>query len=277
MVIANMKENVLHFGEIKPFEFKISYVNIDRDSPLNEHDSHSHEGCEIYINLSGDVSFAVENRIYPIKPGDIIITRPYEYHHCIYHSDKKHKHFWILFSSLGNEDMLDIFFDPKLGSPSHLTLSPGDTEKLVSLCHTMVEAPKDDKHRYYNFFKLITLLQNAEITETGERQYPSDIISALNYIGSNFTQPITVTAIAKSSNVSVNTLERHFMQIFGQTPTTYIRKKRLSNAAKLLTEGKTVTEASEESGFSDYSNFISLFRKAYGITPLQYKKQQRKL
>ena len=273
MVIKNMKETRLHFNEINEFDFNIKYINIDRHSELNVHDSHIHKECEIYINLSGDVSFAVENRIYPIKPGDIIITKPYEYHHCIYHSDKPHKHFWILFSASGNEEFLDIFFNRRNGNSNHLTLSPNDTEVLITLCHTMTEANKDQVQNFYNFFKLIMLLNNAEIAENSEKQYPLDVISAINYISNNFSHQITVSDIAKNSNVSINTLERHFTHIFGQSPSVYIRKKRLANAARLLSEGKTVTEASEESGFPDYSNFIALFRKTYGITPLKYKQQ----
>ena len=49
-------------------------------------------------------------------------------------------------------------------------------------------------------------------------------------------------------------------------------KKQLANAAKLLSEGHSVTDAAEMSGFADCSNFILLFKKAYKITPLQYKK-----
>jgi AraC-like DNA-binding protein len=36
--------------------------------------------------------------------------------------------------------------------------------------------------------------------------------------------------------------------------------------------GDTVTEAALKSGFSDYSNYIQLFKKQFGMTPLQYKK-----
>jgi len=270
-----MKENSYHFGEIKPFDFQIKYLNIDSLNPDNVHTSHIHDECEIYINLSGDVSFVVENRIYPIKPGDIIITRPFEYHHCVYHSNKLHKHFWILFSSVGNEGLLDMFFDRKSGDSNHLTLSPEDTERLISLCHHMVENNAVGAYQYYNFFKLISLLKNADIAQFSDGDYPPDIICALNHINKNFAQEISIADIAKEANVSINTLERHFQQIFNQSPSAYIRKKRLANAARLLSEGKTVTEASEESGFSDYSNFIALFRKTYGITPLKYKKGQK--
>ena len=59
--------------------------------------------------------------------------------------------------------------------------------------------------------------------------------------------------------------------------TLYIKKKRLGNAVKLLSKGCTVTEASYQSGFPDYSNFISVFKKTYGTTPLKYKKNKYNL
>ena len=62
------------------------------------------------------------------------------------------------------------------------------------------------------------------------------------------------------------------MQTLNISPSEYIKKKRLANAAKLLSKGYTVSEASSQSGFSDYSNFIALFKKTYGVTPLKYKK-----
>lgn len=63
------------------------------------------------------------------------------------------------------------------------------------------------------------------------------------------------------------------MQTLNLSPTEYIKKKRLANVIKLLSTGCTVAEASSQSGFSDYSNFIALFKKIYGTTPLKYKKK----
>lgn len=271
-----MKTNNINFKGLHPFELQIKYLNIDAQNPGNVHTSHIHDKCEIYINLSGDVSFIVENNIYPIKPGDIIITRPFEYHHCVYHSNKLHKHFWILFSSAGNEELLSIFFNRKSGDSNRLTLLPKDTEALLALCHRMTEKNCSDINQYYNFFKLMSLLRNADTPQNSEVEYPSDIVCALNHINSNFSQEITIKEIAEKANVSINTLERHFQLFFNQSPSSYIRKKRLANAARLLSEGYSVTSASIESGFSDYSNFIVIFKKAYGITPFKYKNSHKK-
>ncbi len=262
-----------HMNQINEFNLAVKYADIYSTDPKNTHDSHIHHECEIYINISGDVSFIVENRIYPIIPGSIIITRPFEYHHCVYHSNKRHKHFWILFSSSGNEHLLDIFYKRKPGENNLLTLPPEETEKLVALCHSMTEEDIDECNMYYKFFKLINILKNADVAENTTGNYPDDVIFAINYINHHFAEQITVSDIAKGANVSVNTLERHFKQSLHTSPSDYIRKKRLANAAKLLISGCSVAEASENSGFADYSNFIYLFRKTYGTTPFKYKKE----
>ena len=59
-----MKTNNINFKGLHPFELQIKYLNIDDQNPGNVHTSHIHDKCEIYINLSGDVSFIVENNIF---------------------------------------------------------------------------------------------------------------------------------------------------------------------------------------------------------------------
>ena len=52
-----------------------------------------------------------------------------------------------------------------------------------------------------------------------------------------------------------------------------LRKKRLIASLEFLRNGATVSEAAMGSGFSDDSGYIQHFRKQFGLTPLQYKKQ----
>jgi len=266
-----------HFESVKPFDFSATYLELYADSGENVNYSHIHDECEIYVNLSGDLSFIVENNIYPIKPGDIIITRPHEYHHCVYHSNKLHRHFWILFSSSGNEYLLDTFFDRKSGSANHLSLPPEYSAQFISLCYKLTETEPLQSRKFYNFFKLINILQKADIVNDTDEHYPKDITYAINYINRHFENDISIGEIAKGANVSINTLERHFKKTLNISPYEYIKKKRLANAVKLLSSGCTVYEASSQSGFSDYSNFIAIFKNTYGITPLKYQKSKHNL
>lgn len=266
-----MKETVIPFEKINPFEMLFFYNEFDMYSPNNTNHNHTHDECEIYINLSGDVSFEVEGAVYPIVSGNVIITRPHEYHHCIYHSNKLHRHYWILFSVNGNERLFDAFFNRPLGKGNLLTLSPEKKAELFSVCNK-IKSCDNECERYCLFFTLINLINNSNSLNAPKSPDGDSVIRAVNLINAGLSEKITVAQIAKSCNVSVNTLERHFTNSLGISPYAYIKKKRLTNAARLLSLGKSVTEAAELSGFSDVSSFISIFKASYGITPLKYKK-----
>lgn len=268
-----MKRKNIEFHQVNPFDVKVSYVEIDSLSELNVHQAHIHEECEIYINISGNVSFAVEDSIYPLVPGSVIITKPYECHHCVYHSNDLHKHFWILFSSQCNEYLFDLFFKRNSGKENLLILSPDKAKMVSDICFRLMEDNSEAK-KYYLFFCLMDLLSESKGSED-EVHIKNDCLSkALRYINCDISQNMSVNELAQRCYTSVNTLERIFKQNLNISPYEYIKKKRLVNAAKLLKEGFSVTESAEKSGFSDCSNFISVFKKYYGVTPLKYKKQK---
>lgn len=254
---------------------KITYSEIDSTSSLNTLDSHVHNECEIYINISGDVSFIVENSIYPLIPGSIIITRPGEYHHCVYHSNALHKHFWILFSSDKMNSIFSRFYQRKPGENNMLVLSGNRFKELTDLCHAISATSAADDESLYRFFKLIHLINIAGIPETNISSESPCLDLALDFIHKNLSEPILVKDIANAAFVSIATLERHFENNLQMSPSEYLQKRRLSNAANLLQSGASVTYACQQSGFIDCSKFIILFKKHYGTTPLKWKKERQ--
>lgn len=269
-----MKRQTVDFEGINPFKMHVSYMEIDRNSPLNVNDDHIHDACEIYINLSGDVSFSVEGAVYPVTPGSIIITRPYEYHHCIYHSNKMHRHFWILLEPAGNDWLLDKFYGREIGKKNMIMLSEKKREELTEACTVLARGDACPSRRYECFFKIIRLISEGENVSEGEA-YRGIVTEAVRYIREHISEPAKINELAKICNVSVNTLERQFKKSLYMSPNEYVKKVRLANAAKLLAEDKSVTEAAEQSGFSDTSGFIALFKESYGVTPFNYKKAHR--
>lgn len=265
------KHNREILEELKPLTFSINY-NDGGPKKITRTKLHIHDECQIYVNLSGDVSFVVEDTIYPIKSGDIIITRPLEYHHCVLHSSKPHENFWIAFPPDGNEDLFDMFFKRPPGKENLLVLPPDELEEFIAHCHKITNTAESAIEKYYNFFKLIDFLHKAKINTIQKSNVTQDVDCALSYIKKNISKPITIQDLAQNSFVSVSTLERHFKKKFGLSPYAYLQKKRLSNARKLLAEGNSVRIAAERSGFPDCSWFIVMFKKEYGITPHQYKK-----
>lgn len=260
-------------------DFQITYNELDAESKLNHNEAHIHSECEIYLNLSGDVFFEVEDRMYPISRGSVVITRPYEYHHCVYRSNATHQHYWITFAAQQPEGYLDLFFRRNKGRDNLIRLTE---DQLLRLCEVLQELLKQDTDPLR---KRICFLQIFELLRLGSpAEYvglvpglPVCVQTAIHYMEEHLTENIGVRELAACCNVSINTLERQFKEGFGMTPTAMLRKKRLIESTRFLREGSTVAEAAMNSGFPDYSNYIQIFRHHYGMTPLQYKKEAEKI
>jgi transcriptional regulator GlxA family with amidase domain len=77
----------------------------------------------------------------------------------------------------------------------------------------------------------------------------------------------SVSALAKSCNVSVRSLERHFLSAVGDTPRGWIKRLRMQKAIELLRDGSTVKETSAWLGYEDPSHFSREFKYHYGFAP----------
>ncbi len=269
-----MLEKKIPFDAIAPFYLNIQYCESDPRLAESRYEQHAHAECEIVVHLAGDIAFMVENHLYPMLPGSVIIARPYEYHHCIYQSNAVHRHFWILFSAEGNERLFDLFFNRAPGENNLLVLTPDNTARLVALCRAMLEQTDSPLENYGRFFSLIRLLRTAGSRIPPAEPKSPDLAFALAEIDGNLTGAVSVRSLAEGAHVSVSTLERHFLAELGMSPTAYLRRKRLARAAELLAGGANVTDACIQSGFSDCSGFIAQFKKAYGVTPLAFRRNR---
>lgn len=100
------------------------------------------------------------DNVYPVSRSSLITTRPYEYHHCIYHSDAVHRHYWVLFSSDHNEKFLDIFFGRAAGEGNLIVLSPEDTDRFAALFDSLLYEELSSSERYITFFEVMGILNS---------------------------------------------------------------------------------------------------------------------
>ena len=257
------------FPAVKPFHFFVQEAETT-DSPQTQLDHHIHPECEIYINLSGDVAFMVGDRVYAVEPGDVILSRPHEYHQCIYRGQTQHRHIWILFSCEGNEAL----FAPLLERSGRIVLTQENQRQLVAVCRALGDGTAEPLEQYRLFFKLTALLLSGTVPAAGgDAVLPVDVVRVMELIDRDIAAPLTVREMAAAVHLSVNTLERHFRQAMQISPSEYLQIKRLAAARELLAQGHSVQETCEICGFSDYSHFITLFRRHFGVTPLKYRKR----
>ena len=100
--------------------------------------------------------------------------------------------------------------------------------------------------------------------------------TAVEYINDHITEDITVEGICANIYMSKYHFCRLFKEKIGLTVMEYVLKTRVMMAKDLLwCSEKSVTEISADCGFGSISYFSRAFKNETGMTPMQYKKQNR--
>jgi len=90
---------------------------------------------------------------------------------------------------------------------------------------------------------------------------------------SNFIYNLKLEEFAYLSGKSITSFKRDFINTFNCTPGKWLLKRRLEHAKYLLEiTDKNINELVFETGFENASHFIRVFKQAYGLAPLQFKK-----
>lgn len=95
----------------------------------------------------------------------------------------------------------------------------------------------------------------------------------IDYILMHPTEKYTSQELSHMANIAETTFRRLFKQQTGKTPIEFLCDIRLTTAArKLLVSNSHVSTIAYEVGFEDPNYFVRVFKKAFGMTPNQYRK-----
>jgi AraC-like DNA-binding protein len=98
------------------------------------------------------------------------------------------------------------------------------------------------------------------------------------YIQKRLADPnLSVNSLAAAFGVTSRHVHRVFAE-FGTTPSHYILESRLSLAAARLCDTKgvaNITQIGLHSGFGDSTAFSRAFRRRYGLSPREYRRERQ--
>ena len=106
--------------------------------------------------------------------------------------------------------------------------------------------------------------------DTNTPSYPARVIRAIE---ERYRESLTIATLSQELEVSVSYLARSFKKETGLGIHEYLNRYRIMKAMPLLA-AHSVTQVGVSCGFGNTSNFVSVFKKHLGITPMQYKRQQ---
>lgn len=129
-----------------------------------------------------------------------------------------------------------------------------------------------------SFLELLAVLAfDGEVDEETQRSTSLDIRRAQvkSFIDKHFREPdLTISSIAQRLRLTPRYVQLAF-ESDGQTPSEYLRTRRIETCARELLEQprrrKSITEISFSNGFNSSSHFSTEFKRVYGMTPRDWR------
>jgi len=223
---------------------------------------HFHERFSVTVIYSGECSLLVDERLYPLQGGEIILMPAYIPHACVpaQGSDVSYRVFML------PDDVMDGFAIPE---EPYIIKSSGYTGP-----ETVLTRDDDSLIQTVSGFLSDTGRGNAVTVSTSCRKLPPAVMKKIaDHINTEWQRDIPLDELSEVSGLSKYYLVEKFRKSFGMTPHAYSLNTRINRARELLKSGTHLAEISLELGFYDQSHFSNTFVKYTGITPQKYRKK----
>lgn len=114
------------------------------------------------------------------------------------------------------------------------------------------------------------------IMDVKTQKYGERYKQILEYIKKNYTEELTLKDTAEHFGLSQEHFSRSFKNYVGQTFTGYVKNLQVDRARELLVETDlNIIDIAANVGEPDAKAFIRDFKRAYSVTPHQYRKMAK--
>lgn len=234
----------------------------------------SREYYLMHFIVNGKGKFKVKDTTYNLSKGNIFIIRPNEI--TYYEADKEEpwEYIWIGFEINKNGVLFekaeflnkDILYSQ---ASEYIFKNMIESEKFNNISREVFLASK-----IYELFSIIIEEENNKMVDDFPKIY---VMKAQSYILANYMHDITVESISKFLGINRGYFSTIFKKAIGKSPKRYIVDVRLEKAARFLLENNfTPSEAARSTGYNDVFNFSKMFKRKFGISPLNYKNNNQR-
>lgn len=263
---------------------------ITNDSCIKSY-AHTHDFFEIYIYLSGSIKLFVEDRIYKVKRGDIVVIPPYTVHQLFpgsLGSEQEYDRIYLyittacLASFQFNEHSLLPPIERAAQEKKYLfhISDPVDFERIFD---SLMSIYQNSKTEFYgkellnrsHILHSISLLNRHIVMDMdlNRTTHMNPLVDdVLSYINEHYMESLTLESIASHFYLNKYTLTKAFKNQTDRTLHNYILLKRISMAKQKMAEGKAPSAIYHEVGFKDYSTFYRAFQKMEKNSPKEFAK-----
>ena len=244
---------------------------------------HDHSAIEILLTLEGMVTYTIEDKVYQVRKGEILII-PQDTAHSLTMEEGSSRYLYLFepdaIMTMRDIKSMAIYFNKPFhlrdGSDAHvrireLLLRAKDLYEKRELmwntaCYSCIL-------RVYATLGQRYLSGIRPRTADNMRNMDSEVITAvLTYINNHYREELSLENVAGFAGFSRYYFSRSFKKQTGYSFKDYLCQKRLQVAMDLLIRtNRSMRDVAIESGFGSVATFNRVFREKKGCTPTQYR------
>ena len=248
---------------------------------------HFHEDIEMCTVTSGKMAYSVNGKTIMLEEGDTIFINSNQIHYSMAIEEQTARyvifiaHPGILNSSVAVEmQALRPIIDNK--DLPYLRFRDIDemTDQMYSLMHSLLSirhCPFEITKQFFQIWDLIIkrseiigILGPEEVSDSRMQTFKN----MMHFISNNFQRTLTLEEISSSANISKSLCNLLFKQYVGESPISYLMHFRARKMAEYLRSSNlSMSEICSLSGFSGVSYMSETFKKFFGVSPREYRKQ----
>lgn len=245
--------------------------------------------CKLNLFMEGESHIIIGEKTYEVHPGDVLLYRPREIHFGNIPYAQNIEYFELQFAPSAfdhlacGKDLMRFFSTHDAPDRTHIRPKEAGYRALCDLFYRAKETLEaggefSDMKAYGMILEILctirTLKDSTDVPTGNTKFYPAPLISAINYINTNYAENITTESISAGVYISRSYLNRIFQKYLSVTPHEYLLSVRLSHACRRLEAGESITETALAVGFQDCSSFAATFKRLRGMTPTEYKSKR---
>ncbi|MFZ5833064.1 MAG: AraC family transcriptional regulator [Planctomycetota bacterium] len=260
---------------------------------------HRNEGIELMFVERGQAAFALEDRVYPLGPGGLTFTRPWQLHRVGDPCVTRGRLHWLI---------LDVGVRRPHQTwrwPDWLVLTRADLRQFTEILrHNEQPVWQADADTHRAFAEIARAIDEDVEGSSASRlavQINQLLISLLEMLRrrkppldrslattlrtvelfwadlcrspERLAEPWTVGSMARQCGLGITRFTALSRQLTNRAPVQHLNQCRLESAARLLLDdgAMSVTQAALRCGFSSSQYFATAFRRQFGCSPRKYR------
>lgn len=230
----------------------------------------------LFLPLSGKGEVKCNNHKYILEPGKFLLIPAFAqvYFSCDDYLEK----YWCHFNAFVLNSRLDLF--SFCDDCIELEINAQESIIYTYLFDRIIAGYADKISSGLDLFESVSALKVLlspflrSIPELAGHNSFQNMITLLSYIEQNLSKKISLPDLASHIGLHPNYMISVFKRRMGVTPINYLTRRRMHHALYLLHSSKlTVSEIAEKTGISSVQIFSKTFKRHYGKSPTDFRKE----